>query len=165
MEDMAKLPDERPTRKRSRLQMREYNQNGAYFITICTKECAELFGKVVDGEMVPSEVGQIVATEVVQIQNIYPTVVVDAFVLMPTHVHFLFLLLGAPDNPSVNRIVQQWKGATAKKAGFSPWQNSFHDTVLKTQRDYGIVKTYIQANPQRWDADKLNPKRPLAGLL
>ncbi|WP_232280631.1 hypothetical protein [Chloroflexus aggregans] len=41
----------RPNRRSIRLKGYDYSQAGAYFITICTKDRACLFGEVVNGEM------------------------------------------------------------------------------------------------------------------
>jgi putative transposase len=42
-----------------RLQSWDYGQNGAYFVTICTKNRASYFGDVVDGRMQLSQIGQL----------------------------------------------------------------------------------------------------------
>jgi len=38
----------------------DYSQNGYYFVTICTKNKAEHFGKIINGEMILNEYGKIV---------------------------------------------------------------------------------------------------------
>ena len=156
---MADLPDERPVRKPNRVTVRKYNEDGAYFITVCTKDREEFFGKVEHGEMVLSEIGRIAANECARIEEVYASVVLEAFVVMPNHVHFLFLLLGGSRNPSVMRIVQQWKGAAAKKMGFSPWQDRCHDNIILTASEFRIIRRYIQKNPAQWEQDKFNESR------
>ncbi len=39
-----------PTRKRNRLKDYDYSQNGAYFVTICTKDRKEILSNIVVGE-------------------------------------------------------------------------------------------------------------------
>lgn len=36
------------------------------------------------------------------------------------------------------------------------WQRSFHDHLVRNQRSYNNITTYITENPQRWDADTFN---------
>ena len=43
---------ELPKRKNLRLKDYDYSQNGAYFITICTKDKAHLFGEIVGADLV-----------------------------------------------------------------------------------------------------------------
>ncbi len=48
-----------PIRHSIRLQDYDYSGEGAYFVTICTKNKQRLFGDVVDEKMVLNEVGRI----------------------------------------------------------------------------------------------------------
>jgi len=51
---------ERHHRRSIRLPGYDYTGPGAYFVTLCTHERAPLFGRVVDGETVLNEYGEIV---------------------------------------------------------------------------------------------------------
>lgn len=42
-----------PKRKSTRLKEYDYSQNGAYFITICTKDKKQYLGKIIVGDGVP----------------------------------------------------------------------------------------------------------------
>ncbi|MCL2760483.1 MAG: hypothetical protein FWD70_02410 [Desulfuromonadales bacterium] len=46
-----------PERKDIRLKDYNYNQNGAYFITVCTKDRAELFGRIIVGAAIGRPLG------------------------------------------------------------------------------------------------------------
>jgi putative transposase len=75
-------------RRRSlRLRGYDYSQAGAYFLTICTKNRVALFGEVVDGKMQLNECGQSVQACWLEIPAHFPNVALDAFVVMPNHVH------------------------------------------------------------------------------
>ena len=52
-----------PQRRSVRLSGYNYSQNGAYFITICAKDRDCLFGQIVGGEMVLSELGNVIQKE------------------------------------------------------------------------------------------------------
>ncbi len=75
-----------------RLPCYDYSRSGAYFITIVThaREC--LFGEVVGGEMRLNERGSIVRTAWDDLPNHYGHVVLDAFVVMPNHIHGIIVL-------------------------------------------------------------------------
>jgi putative transposase len=70
-----------------RLKGYDYAQTGTYFVTICTPKKQSLFGEVVGGEMVLNDVGRIIQMCWSQIPNHSPQVILDAFVIMPDHIH------------------------------------------------------------------------------
>lgn len=76
----------------NRLKEYDYSSDGAYFITICTKNRENYFGEVADGTMVLNEMGQIVQNEISDIKNHFQNVLVDKFIVMPNHVHVILML-------------------------------------------------------------------------
>jgi len=144
-------------RKANRIPGKNYNMNGAYFLTICVKDRDELLGEIHNDRMILSPVGEIVQDELRTIEAIYASVLVDSFVVMPNHVHILLCLLNSESNPSASRVVQQWKGAISKKAGFSLWQKNFHDHVVNTAEEFRKIQQYILNNPTNWKEDVLRP--------
>lgn len=50
-------------------------------------------------------------------------------------------------------IIQQTKGRITKRAGFSLWQRSFYDHVIRGDDDYREIWHYIDSNPQKWQDD------------
>jgi hypothetical protein len=58
-----------------------------------------------------------------------------------------------PSAPTVSRIVKQWKGSVTKKIGFSPWQKSFLDHIIRNERDYFRIAKYIAHNHANWTKD------------
>ena len=51
-----------PQRKNNRLKEYDYSQNGAYFITVCTKDRKRILSEIVgdDAFIVPKECGKII---------------------------------------------------------------------------------------------------------
>jgi REP element-mobilizing transposase RayT len=80
-----------------RLKNYDYAQAGAYFITICTQDRACLFGDIVDGEMRLNEIGRMVISEWDMLPERFPNVVLDAFVVMPNHVHGIIVITSIAD--------------------------------------------------------------------
>jgi len=81
----------------SRLQNWDYGWNAPYFVTICTanKEC--YFGDIVNREMHLSDIGKIAQKFWLEIPNHFPFVILDAFVVMPNHVHGI-IIIDKPDD-------------------------------------------------------------------
>ena len=78
----------------SRWQNWDYGWNGAYFVTICTHGREHYFGEIVDGKMVLSNTGIIADILWYEIKKHCNTVELDAFVVMPNHVHGILILTG-----------------------------------------------------------------------
>jgi len=38
-------------------------------------------------------------------------------------------------------------------AGFSPWQKSFHDHIIRSDAEYLRIWQYIDENPMNWHDD------------
>ena len=83
---------EKHHRRSIRLKGYDYTQPGAYFITICTHSRACLFGEIIDGEMHLNEAGQIVVQTWQDLSNHVSNVQLDAFVVMPNHVHGIIII-------------------------------------------------------------------------
>jgi putative transposase len=86
-------PDRRYHRS-IRLRGYDYTRAGAYFITICSRERACLFADIDGHESVVrlSPVGEIVAQCWVAIPDHFPVAELDAFVIMPNHLHGIVVL-------------------------------------------------------------------------
>ncbi|MEG0895633.1 MAG: transposase, partial [Oscillospiraceae bacterium] len=148
---------ELPKRKNIRLKNYDYGQNGAYFITVCTKDRHEIlwnvgatFGRPQESPQL-SEYGTIIRNEIDRIGEIYDNVVViDKYVIMPNHIHMIILLHGDDRRPKVaptiSRIMQQFKGSVTKQIGFSLWQKLFHDHIIRNEQEYQNIWEYIDTN-------------------
>ncbi len=86
-----------PAFRRRPLRLRgfDYSKEGAYFVTICTRNRECLFGNVVGGEMRLNDVGRVVQAVWNGLSERSPSVELDAFVVMPNHVHAILFIVGA----------------------------------------------------------------------
>ena len=83
-------------RKPNRMSRFDYSSRGAYFITMNVKHRAEWFGRVFEGCMVLNADGLIAHRCWAEIPEHFPGVKVDAFVVMPDHVHGIIIIDDAP---------------------------------------------------------------------
>ena len=157
---MPIFADEKPERKPNRTKPRDYSRNGAYFITVVTKEREAFLGGIAEQTMMLSPEGKITEDCIRKIERIYPSVMVDAYVIMPNHVHMLLVMLDEIRNPTLSRIIQQWKGAISKEASLSFWQTHFYDHIILGPERYREVKQYIKSNPAKWEKDRFHPSNP-----
>lgn len=84
-------------RQSIRLPAYDYRTAGVYFVTICTHQRHRLFGPVIDGRMRPNRYGRIAAACWHVIPDHFPNVTMDAFVVMPNHVHGIIVIGDAGD--------------------------------------------------------------------
>ena len=97
-----------PDRRSLRLKDYDYAATGAYFVTVCTQNRACLFGEVVNDAMQVNEYGDIVLRYWEKIPDHFANVELDAFVVMPNHVHGIIVLTdgehAAPATPVVSVV-------------------------------------------------------------
>ena len=80
-----------------RLPGYDYSRPGAYFITIVVHNRQCLFGEIVNGEMTLNEFGEIVKTEWQKTGALRPNIDVDAFIVMPNHLHGILIITDNDD--------------------------------------------------------------------
>ena len=90
-------------RRSIRLQGFDYTQGGLYFITICCKDRACLFGAVKNGTMELSSAGEIVNACWQEIPDHFPNVLLHEYIIMPNHVHGI-IELANPANDGAGHI-------------------------------------------------------------
>jgi putative transposase len=107
-------------RRRRSIRMKgyDYASPGAYLVTICTAERKSLFGEIVADAMCPSALGGVVADCWNEIPAHFPNVRLDAFVLMPNHVHGILIIEGAADSRGTTcRAPAQGADSPARRFG------------------------------------------------
>jgi len=80
-------------RRSIRVKGYDYSSAGAYFVTLCTRNRQCLFGEIVGGEMCLNAMGKIVAEEWVKTGLIRQENELDAWVVMPNHLHGIVMVL------------------------------------------------------------------------
>ena len=79
-------------RNSTRLREFNYASSGAYFVTICAAQKTHLFARVSSGEVQCNEIGEAILEEWERMGRLRPEVRLDAFVVMPNHVHGIVLI-------------------------------------------------------------------------
>lgn len=152
-------------RKILRLQQYDYSQNGAYFVTVCTQNRLPLFEDVgADPCVRPYPSAEIAEGWIKRIPGRFDHVFVDAYVVMPDHVHFLLRIdkpskAGGHTGPPLQQIVQWYKTMTTnsyirgvREGNLKPfpkrlWQRGYYEHVIRGEEDYLECWKYIEENP------------------
>jgi putative transposase len=161
-----------------------------YFVTICAVERRCIFGEIHGNAAVLSSIGEIVRTCWIEIPQHFPNVEIEAYVVMPNHMHGILTIqsklpdanvqdktaemmesFGKPTPKSIPTIVRSFKSAASKRVresgyvvGESIWQRGYYEHVLRNTREYVETTNYILQNPARWadDEENLNRKSGVA---
>ncbi|MFP3897676.1 MAG: transposase [Anaerolineales bacterium] len=142
----------------------DYGSNAAYFITICTAHWSTYFGRIVDGAMIRSSLGQAARDCWCRIPDHFPFAVLGASVVMPNHVHGVITIdkpdgvnhwetnTFGPQSRNLASIVRGYKIGVTKYAyqhGIAfEWQARYYDHVIRNADDYERIERYISQNPQ-----------------
>jgi putative transposase len=168
-------------RRSVRLRGFDYSRPGAYFVTICVHDRKCLFGEVCNGKMNLNKAGRIVEDCLLDIPKHFPHARLDAFVIMPNHIHgIITIAVGAknfsplpnvipptriqirPLSKTIGSIVRGVKIGVTKwfrqnTTVFKVWQRNYFEHVIRDEADYNRIAEYIVTNPRRWVEDSLHP--------
>lgn len=137
-----------------------------YFVTICVQHMTSRFGQIGNGEVRLNDAGEMIASTWGANIERYAAAALDAFVVMPNHLHGIVFLGTDPDTPlaikGLSGIVQSFKSistveyARKVREGTCPpfdkvlWQRGYHDRIIRNDRGLDAARAYIEGNPGRW---------------
>ena len=163
---------ELPRRRDIRLKEYDYSQPGYYFVTICTavrhqdilSVISPAVGAIINrpsAEVSLTSLGRLTRQAILEIPNRYSGISVDAYVIMPDHVHLILAVQNVgPDGrqiaapTSISTVIQQLKRAVSRVAGQSIWQKSFYDHIIRNDADLAEARQYLANNPLNWILNK-----------
>ena len=95
-----------------------YSYPGAYFVTVCAARRGLLFDWISDGRVVENANASIVRNCWLDLPNHYPHISLDAFVVMPDHIHWIVVLLDTFGVSDVRK--DDARAGLNVRAGFKP---------------------------------------------
>ena len=108
-----------------------------------------------------------------KIETMNESVFIEKYIFMPDHIHgiirienpekihhpkgdFDFQVAERGGHRSLHGVIRDFKSVTTRqyKTTFqvneSLWQDSFYDTVIRSQEQYNEIWNYIENNPRKW---------------
>lgn len=166
-------------RRSIRLDGFNYSENGYYFVTICAGNRGNVFGEIVGARRdSPKSIklnqnGKII-NDVWKTLPEHNDVILDEFVIMPDHVHFILIInyknnllikndgeliktnMGASRRaPTLGFIVGMFKTECTKQInklnktpGIQLWQRNYYERIIRNEKEYLMIKEYIKDNPK-----------------
>lgn len=164
-----------------RLRGFDYSSRGLYFVTICTHHREPFLGTIENAQSIPAEAGSAVLAAWFDLPRRFPSVELDAFVVMPNHVHGILVFVGtgmpvgghfirgaargaASSAPTLGDVMRAFKSISGiainrilKRSGVPAWQRNYYEHIIRDSRELDGAQRYITDNPLRWEFDPENP--------
>lgn len=163
-------------RRSIRLKGYDYSMEGLYFITICVKNRATLFGRVINGELELNDIGRKAEECWLEIPRHFPNILLRPFVIMPNHVHGILEISKSSAEDTENHACEKVAGnhmplrthsrtigsvVRGFKIGLTKWvrQNTdvqtvwhrnYYEHIIRDERSYHAITAYIFNNPKNW---------------
>jgi len=131
-------------RRTIRLRHYDYSQAGMVVVTICACQRECFFGNVSGRDMALNDAGRMVGAAWYQLPERFAGLGLDAFVIMPNHIHGIFILGPRQGEPSVGPV-------SIDKAGFKKVSGTLDGTVGRIVQAFKSITTnkYIDG-VRRW---------------
>jgi putative transposase len=143
-------------RKPHRLPRQEYCGERWYFVTMCSERRAPIFAD-------PAVAKWLI--EALRKESELHSFLIDAYCLMPDHLHFL--AVGITPSSNFLRFVKSFKQKTAylyvQKTHLRLWQRNYYDHILRSNEEPRSVAAYIWLNPVRRGICKDFEQHPYSG--
>jgi putative transposase len=170
-----------------RLNGYDYVQAGAYFFTLITHQRECVLGRIVNGYIDLSDLGEVVKEEWFASRMLRSEIQLyeDEFVIMPNHIYGIVWIsevnaaVGAtgrsplrmepsrrsgPAPRSLGSFVAGFKSSVTKRInkmrntpGKMVWMRNYHDCIIRNEKELGEIRRYIVENPLKWEIDHENP--------
>jgi len=133
-----------------------------------------LFGDVTAGKMQLNDAGKIVQAVWGDLPNHYERLELDAFIVMPNHVHGIVVIVGAglkpgPAKHGLPEIVRGFKTFSSRRInemretpGVAVWQRNYHEHIIRNHESLDRLREYIANNPMQWALDRENPTQAIS---
>jgi len=145
-----------------RLKTWDYTRTGHYFVTICVNDRLPFFGNIQNNMMILNEPGEIVSDIWKRVPDLWTSISLDAWIVMPDHMHGIVHLQFGTTKP-LSDIIGAFKTLSSKQIHLSGypefrWQRSFHDRIIRDDDELNRIREYIVNNPKRKN-NNINKRR------
>jgi len=93
-----------------------------------------------------------------QLPSFFESILLDAFTVMPNHIHGIVQLKEGNRN-ALGQIVRNFKSICTRKIRKytqieAIWQDNYFERVIRSERELNLIRLYIDLNPLMWDENK-----------
>lgn len=160
-------------RKSIRLKEYDYSQNGAYFITICTKDRKNVLSNINTNVSEGctstnlTKIGKLVNDIIIELKDNL-NIEINYYVIMPNHIHMIIEIdkdkrVDTRYTSTLPNIICYLKSKTTVKynkesnvSNKKLWQRNYYEHIIRDEKEMEEIIKYIINNPINWDKDSLN---------
>ncbi len=167
-------------RRSIRLKGYDYSSDGAYFLTICVRNCECLLGEIQNGQMMLNHYGESVRAVWEDLPNQVLDIDLDEYVIMPNHFHAILVIEKSGNSAEIYetldvhdekerrkmilpKVVGRFKMLATKAINQireiegSFWQRNYYEHIIRSEEDCQKIREYIINNPMQWELDENHP--------
>jgi REP element-mobilizing transposase RayT len=144
---------------------------GWFFVTFQVFENKSELGAIVGECCVLNALGEAVKNLIETLPKFNHEVFVDAFVVMPNHVHLILKIEDRLTNTEhhLGKIIGKLKSLAAREyrllkekglvrdIGSKLWQTNYWEKIITSHEQLEAIRTYIVNNPKKWSIDRFGP--------
>ena len=119
-----------------------------------------MLSKIVGGDdlgapkkIILTSYGKIVDKYINHINTVYNNISVENYIIMPNHIHLLIFIdeykngtMWASSPTKLGTVVRSLKTMVTKEIGYSIWQRSYYDEIIRDEKHFQSVWNYIEYN-------------------
>ena len=114
-------------------------------------------------------VGKLIEKIYLNLEKEFPNIKLHDYIIMPNHLHGIIEIYKRAEidsAPTINKIIQTFKRHTTieyikgvKQGIYKPFdkrilQRNYYEHIIRNEKEYLLIKQYIQNNPLNWEKDK-----------
>lgn len=144
---------------------------GWFFVTFQVFENKSELGAIVGECCELNALGEAVRNLIETLPKFNHEVFVDAFVVMPNHVHLILKIEDRPTNTEhhLGKIIGKLKSLAAREyrllkekglardIGSKLWQANYWEKIVTSHEQLEAIRAYIVNNPKKWSLDRFGP--------
>lgn len=144
---------------------------GWFFVTFQVFENKSELGAIVGECCVLNALGEAVKNLIETLPKFNHEVFVDAFVVMPNHVHLILKIEDCTTNTDhpLGKIIGKLKSLAAREyrllkekglvrdIGSKLWQANYWEKIVTSHEQLEAIRAYIVNNPKKWSIDRFGP--------
>lgn len=136
---MKKHNSEKHHRRSIRIKGFDYSSVGSYYITLCSQNRENYFGKIVNNEIELNNAGKMVKKWVIETNNKFKNTIIDEYIIMPNHLHLIITIITPPIETDQHSCLKKNIAVEGEHIGSPLQENYVHPRI-----EISIIITWLK---------------------
>lgn len=93
--------------------------------------------------------------------RVYSDVKAEKYIVMPNHVHMIITVseqtgtsrTPSPTSKTIPLYISAFKRMINREVGRNIWGRSYHDRIIRNEKEFEYIWQYIDSNAAKWNKD------------